>query len=136
MTRSTFDEYEDFVSRWFEPDFEKWYTRRRLRAVEDRVENDLAASERALFEEIHRTQGMLFALVDALAAKGVVDRAAVLERMKTVRAGEAKSVAAMNPSRATTTNTTKCDRCGAEVTPKTSFVRGEERLCNDCYDAG
>lgn len=108
--------------------------RRALGEAEDAADavsalrEETRAAHDALADELHRTQRMVAVLAEALASAGVVDRAQL----------SAKFSAAAAPPRAPTgssASTNRCDGCGAEVTPSTSFLRGGQRLCEGCYEA-
>jgi hypothetical protein len=131
MSRSGTEDVVDFFDI-VGGDFETWFTRRRLRRAEDEttaLRNDVESVERALFEEVHRTQQMIAVLAETLAERGVIDRAAFQAKL----ASAARKPLRTGASKATTSST--CAGCGAAVTPSNSYLRGDRRLCSSCYDS-
>jgi len=129
-SRTTFDELEDFFTT-IHGDFDAWYARVRTRRAEDDAEKlrrDVESGERALFEHVHRTQKMILALVDVLADRDVIDREAYAAKLSAAMRTPSSSGASKGSTKAV------CDGCGAEVTPSNSFLRGDRRLCDACYD--
>jgi hypothetical protein len=85
--------------------------------------------------EVQRTQKMMAVIVEALVASGAVKREAMLDKLREARAGRGRPLASVLVSTATTKNVGTCDGCGADVTPSSSYLRGDRRLCASCYDA-
>jgi hypothetical protein len=132
MSRSTVDEIHDFHEIVFGDSYDA-RRRRRLEDANDRVQTEVHALEDALYAEIRRTQGMIVALAEVLADRGVIDRKALAGKLaEPGRAARQATAAAFD---ATKRSSNACDACGAEVTPSNSYLRGDRRLCSSCYES-